>query len=151
MGEERFMLPTNATRQPPAKILVVDDDHDQANLLVQFLSQQGMVALSAYSGQECLEQVRRELIDVIVLDVSMPEMDGLEVCAALKQKLSTRAIPVILLTARGDVETRLAGVRLGVSELIMKPISGRDLLIHIETQVQTGRAARARGLDSTHN
>ena len=77
-------------------------------------------------------------------------MDGLQVCAALKKMESARAIPIILLTARDDVTTRLAGVELGVSEFIVKPASGRDLVSRIQTQVEASRKARAmeQSLDS---
>jgi two-component system OmpR family response regulator len=131
-------------------VLVVDDDPDLVDLLSQFLSRQGMTTLVASNGPQCLEIVQgSSLIDVIVLDIMMPGMDGLQVCAALKEIECARAIPIILLTARDDVETRLASVELGVSEFIVKPASGRDLVTRIQTQVEASRKARAmeRALD----
>jgi DNA-binding response OmpR family regulator len=124
-------------------VLVVDDDPDLVDLLSRFLSRQGMKTLIASSGLQCLEIVRAQpQIDAIVLDIMMPGMDGLQVCAALKQMETTRTIPIILLTARDDVATRLAGVELGVSEFIVKPASGRDLVARIQTQVEASRKAR---------
>ena len=124
-------------------VLVVDDDSAIVDLFSRFLSRQEMVALAAYSGQQCLERVRQHPVDVIVLDVIMPGMDGLAVCAALKEIASARFISVILLTAKDDTETCLAGKRLGVSEFVVKPASGKDLLARIQTQVQASRKARA--------
>jgi DNA-binding response OmpR family regulator len=125
-------------------VLVVDDDPDLIDLLSRFLSRQGMKTFVASSGPQCLEIVREQPhIDAIVLDIMMPGMDGLQVCSALKQIETARTIPIILLTARDDVATRLAGVELGVSEFIVKPASGRDLVARIQTQVEASRKARA--------
>ena len=123
-------------------VLVVDDDSAIVDLFSRFLSLQEMVALAAYSGQQCLDHVRQRPVDVIVLDVIMPGMDGLAVCAALKEIAAARFVPVILLTAKDDRETCLAGKRLGVREFVVKPASGKDLLARIQTQVQASRKAR---------
>ena len=94
-----------------------------------------MNALSAYNGRDCLEIVRNTAVDVIVLDVMMPGMDGPEVCAELK-KLAL-SIPIILLTAKDDMATRGAGMDLGVSEFVVKPVNNKDLLARIKTQIST--------------
>jgi CheY-like chemotaxis protein len=123
----------------------VDDNPEQVDILIRLLSGRGMVALSAYSGQQCLEIVRRRRrrpIDVIVLDVVMPEMDGFEVCAALKKRRASRSIPIILLTARDDMKVRQQAAGLGVSELVIKPTGLRDLFTRIQTQVEVSRQAR---------
>lgn len=134
---------TASIGDPAPAVLVVDDDPDLIDLLSRFLSRQGMKTFVASSGPQCLDIVRDSpSIDVIVLDIMMPGMDGLQVCAALKQIETARTIPVILLTARDDVATRLAGVELGVSEFIVKPASGRDLIARIQTQVEASRKAR---------
>lgn len=133
----------SASNTTPA-VLVVDDDPDLIDLLSRFLSRQGMKTFVALSGPQCLEIVREQPhLDAIVLDIMMPGMDGLQVCSALKQMETARTIPIILLTARDDVATRLAGVELGVSEFIVKPASGRDLVARIQTQVEASRKARA--------
>lgn len=124
-------------------VLVVDDDPDLIDLLSRFLSRQGMKTFVALSGPQCLEIVREQPhLDAIVLDIMMPGMDGLQVCSALKQMETARTIPIILLTARDDVATRLAGVELGVSEFMVKPASGRDLVACIQTQIEASRKAR---------
>jgi DNA-binding response OmpR family regulator len=116
-------------------VLVVDDNKDMVEILTRLLSRHGLNALFAYSGRECLEIVRSRPVDVIVLDVMMPGMNGLEVCAELKQ-LPTSP-PIILLTAKDDMATRAAGMALGVSEFVVKPINNRDLLARIQTQIST--------------
>jgi two-component system response regulator VicR len=118
-----------------ATVLVVDDNKDAVDILVRLLSHNGLTALRAYSGQECLDIVRNRAVDVILLDVMMPEMDGLQVCEELKQiALSPR---IILVTAKDDMATRAAGMALGVSEFVVKPVNNRDLLARIKTQLST--------------
>jgi DNA-binding response OmpR family regulator len=104
-------------------------------ILTRLLSRHGLHALHAYSGRECLDIVRNHVVDVIVLDVMMPGMDGLEVCKALKAMATPP--PVILLTAKDDMATRAAGMSLGVSEFVVKPVNNRDLLARIQTQLST--------------
>lgn len=127
----------------PPTVLVVDDYPDLVEMLSHFLSKKGIQVLAAYNGQECLDKVRQHVIDVIVLDVMMPGMNGLEVCAALREMAAGCSIPVILLTARDDMKTRLAGVALGVSEFVVKPVRGKDLLARIQTQIEVSRNMRA--------
>jgi DNA-binding response OmpR family regulator len=120
---------------PSATVLVVDDNKEVVDILSRLLSRHKLTALGAYSGPECLEIVRSHSVDVVILDVMMPGMDGLEVCEELK-RLSP-SLPVILLTAKDDMATRAAGMALGVSEFVVKPINNRDLLARIQTQINT--------------
>ena len=122
-------------------VLVVDDNKDAVDIVARLLSHNGIMALRAYSGQECLEIVRSRPVDVIVLDVMMPGMDGLEVCKHLKEIAS--APPIILLTAKDDMATRAAGMSLGVSEFMVKPVNNRDLIARIKTQLSTLEWERA--------
>jgi DNA-binding response OmpR family regulator len=116
-------------------VLIVDDNKDAVDIIARLLAQHGLTALRAYSGQECLELVRDNAVDVIVLDVMMPGMDGLEVCRHLKQVAPMP--PIILLTAKDDMATRSAGMALGVSEFVVKPVNNRDLIARIKTQLST--------------
>jgi DNA-binding response OmpR family regulator len=122
---------------PPATVLVVDDNTDTVDILTRLLLRHGMRTLTAYSGQECLDIVRHQAVDVILLDVMMPGMDGLEVCEELK-RLAAR-VPIILLTAKDDMATRAAGMALGVSEFVVKPVNHVDLLERIQTQLSVRR------------
>ncbi len=121
----------------PATVLVVDDNKDTVDILTRLLLRRGMTVLRAYTGSECLETVRSHPIDVILLDVMMPGMDGLEVCGELK-RLSP-ALPIILVTAKDDMTTRAAGMALGVSEFVVKPVNHADLLVRIQTQLSVRR------------
>jgi two-component system response regulator VicR len=114
-------------------ILVVDDNHAILEFLLLLLSKNGFHALGASSGRECLRKVQENEIDLIILDVMMPVMDGLEVCREVKKISPT--IPVILLTARDDMVTRAAAMDLGVSEFIAKPVNNADLLNRVRTQL----------------
>jgi DNA-binding response OmpR family regulator len=116
-------------------VLVVDDNKDAVDIVARLLAHHGITALRAYGGQECLDIVRSHAVDVIVLDVMMPGMDGLEVCKHLKE--ISPAPPVILLTAKDDMATRAAGMSLGVSEFMVKPVNNRDLIARIKTQLNT--------------
>lgn len=120
---------------PSATVLIVDDNKDAVDIIARLIAQHGLTALRAYSGQECLELVRDNAVDVIVLDVMMPGMDGLEVCRHLKQ--AAPMPPIILLTAKDDMATRSAGMALGVSEFVVKPVNNRDLIARIKTQLST--------------
>jgi DNA-binding response OmpR family regulator len=119
----------------PARILAVDDDPDALFILDRLLCRQGYRVFTANGGRAALETLEREPVDVIVLDVMMPDLDGLQVAAALRQSERTRGIPVILLTASCHTETRLAAMALGVSEFVTKPLNSRDLLARIRAQL----------------
>lgn len=116
-------------------VLVVDDNKGVLEFLLLLLSKHGLVAVGATGGVECLSIVKSRPVDLIVLDVMMPGMDGLEVARELKNICP--AVPVILLTARDDMNTRAAAMDLGVSEFVAKPVNNRDLLNRIRTQLRT--------------
>ncbi len=105
------------------------------------LTRQGYRCVSASDGPTALDKLAQEPIDVILLDVMMPVMDGLQVCERLRADTRLKEIPVILLTAKDDVDTRASGMRLGVSEYLTKPINRHELFNRIEAQLH----ARALG------
>lgn len=117
-----------ASQRPSFTVLVVDDDQAIVELIYKFLTKQGLEVVSAYDGQQCLEIVQRGGIDAVVLDIMMPGMSGLAVCATLRKLSATQAIPIIFLTAYDDPEIRLAGATLGGNAFLVKPIRGQDLL-----------------------
>lgn len=116
-------------------ILVVDDNKGVLDFVLLLLSKHEFSGVGAASGAQCLEIVRRQHVDLIILDVMMPVMDGLQVCQELK-KIAPE-IPVILLTARDDMVTRAAAMELGVSEFVAKPVNNRDLLTRVRTQLRS--------------
>lgn len=124
-------------------ILVVDDDPDTVVILARHLQREGFVALQAVSGPECLQLARENPVDVILLDLMMPEMDGFEVCRKLKEDPATAEIPVIMITARDDLDARAEGMRLGVSDFLAKPVFRRQLGNRIRAQLEMAADARA--------
>jgi CheY-like chemotaxis protein len=131
----------DASRQ--AQIMVVDDDADTVSILARHLEREGYSAIQAISGPECLRLVREHQVDVILLDLMMPGMDGFEVCRALKQNPETADIPIIMVTARDDLDARAEGMRLGVSDFLAKPVFRRQLANRIRNQLDLIAAGRA--------
>lgn len=125
------------------RIMVVDDDPDTVSILARHLQREGFVAIEAVSGAECLRLVREHPVDVILLDLMMPDMDGFEVCRALKDETGTAEIPVIMITARDDLDARAEGMRLGVSDFLAKPVFRRQLANRIRAQLEVVAAGRA--------
>jgi len=121
-------------QEPEPTILVVDDNNGVLEFLMLLLSKHGLSVIGASSGDQCLNIVKNRPVSLIILDVMMPAMDGLEVCRELKK--ITRSIPIILLTARDDMTTRAAAMDLGVSEFVAKPVNNRDLLSRVRIQLR---------------
>jgi len=119
------------------RILIVDDDPHAVEILTRMLVREGYSCVSAPSGPAALEKLRQQPVDVILLDVMMPEMDGLQVCERLRADAALREIPVILLTAKDDMETRSRGMALGVSEYLTKPVNKRELFTRIASQLHS--------------
>ena len=116
-------------------VLVVDDDRNAVDILHRLLTKEGFTVHCAAGGREALAQAAAHPVDVILLDVMMPDMDGFQVCEALRKNEATREIPIILLTAKDDMETRVVGMRLGVSEFLTKPINKIELFARLRAQM----------------
>src|SRR5258706_13621007 len=97
-----------------ARIMVVDDDPDTVTVLARYLQREGFGTVEALSGAQRLKLVGEHRVDVILLDLMMPEMDGFQVARALKNNPVTAEIPIIMVTARDDIESRSEGMRVGV-------------------------------------
>lgn len=119
-------------------ILIVDDELDMLELIGSFLQRQGFHVITANNGTGALHQLEKEAIDLVVLDIMMPDMDGFEVCQRIRQ---TSQIPILFLTARSYEEDRIKGLEIGADDYIMKPFSLRELAARIETTLR-----RIRGL-----
>ncbi len=123
-------------------ILVVDDDQLATKAVVQLLERRGFTMLTAPNGREGLRILANTPVDVLVLDVMMPEMSGLDVCRALRSDGRFAELPVILLTGCDDIETRAAGMKLGVSEFLCKPFAHHELIARINNQLEVRRIGR---------
>jgi two-component system phosphate regulon response regulator PhoB len=126
-----------------SKILVVDDEPEAVELLEFNLKQAGFDVTAAADGAEALKKARSVLPSLIVLDLMLPEIDGLEVCKMLRRDPATAAIPIIMLTAKAAEMDRIVGLELGADDYITKPFSPRELVLRIKKVLQRGRAAQA--------
>jgi DNA-binding response OmpR family regulator len=128
------------------QILVVDDDQDTVAILAHHLQREGFVPIQANSGAQCLKMVHENEVDVILLYLMMPDMDGFQVVKALRDDPETAEIPIIMITARDDMDARAEGMRLGVSDFLAKPVFRRQLASRVRAQlevVETSRSASA--------
>jgi len=115
------------------QVLVVDDEEDILNLIKTILSTQGYEVTTAQSGQEALEKLREKIPHLIILDVLMPEMDGYEVCRIIRKNPVYKHIPIIILTAKSNIEEEIEGWRLGIDEYKVKPFDPEELLAIVDT------------------
>jgi phosphate regulon transcriptional regulator PhoB len=113
------------------RVLIVEDEPDIRDLLVFHLEREGFQAVTCKSGTDALRLARSSPPDLILLDLMLPEMDGLEVCRRLRQEPATRALPIVMLTARGDEVDRVLGLELGADDYVVKPFSPRELVARI--------------------
>ena len=116
---------------PRERILVVDDEEDLLELVNYNLSKDGYRVRCVATGEEALAEARQSLPDLIVLDLLLPAVDGLEVCRRLKADSRTQHIPVIMLTAKGEESDMVAGLELGADDYVTKPFSPRVLLARV--------------------
>src|SRR5688572_21431548 len=115
-----------------ARILVVDDEPDAVELIAFNLKSAGHEVATADDGEEALRKARSNHPDLIVLDLMLPEVDGLEVCKALRSQPETRGIPIIMLTAKAGEVDRVLGLELGADDYLTKPFSPRELLLRVK-------------------
>lgn len=112
----------------PAKILIIDDDVELVTLLVDYFTLEGFEASPAHTGTEGLEILEHKQFDLIILDVMMPGISGVQTLQRIREKWRT---PVLMLTARGDPVDRILGLELGADDYVPKPCSPRELVAHI--------------------
>ncbi len=115
----------------PQKIMVVDDDPNALRLISYALHREGFDVVIAGSGQDALRLLEEQLVDLMVLDVMMPQMDGLEVCRRLRANPKTMRLPVIMLTAKAQVEDKIRGFEVGADDYITKPALPAELVARI--------------------
>jgi DNA-binding response OmpR family regulator len=124
-----------------SKILVVDDEPEAVELVEFNLRQAGYDVFTAADGAEALTKSRAKTPNLIVLDLMLPEMSGLEVCKTLRRDPATAAIPIIMLTAKAAEIDRVLGLELGADDYITKPFSPRELVLRVKKILNRGPAA----------
>lgn len=127
------------TRQP--LVLVVEDEPAQREVLAYNLGQEGYAVATAENGEEALIVVAEEMPDIILLDWMMPRLSGIEVCRRLKSQPATRAIPIIMLSARGEESERIRGLETGADDYMVKPFSVAELMARLRVQLRRVRPA----------
>ena len=113
------------------KILVVDDEQILVDTIAYNLQQAGYQVTTATDGTSALESARRETPDLVILDIMLPEMDGLEVCRLLRRENNTATVPIMMLTAKGDEIDKVVGLEVGADDYVTKPFGRRELLARV--------------------
>lgn len=133
-----------ASAAPKSRILVVDDEQDAVDLVAFNLKQAGFHVITAANGADALGKVQKFQPDLIVLDLMMPELDGLEVCKMLRRDSATAGIPLIMLTAKATEVDRILGLELGADDYVTKPFSPRELVLRVRNLLGRGKTRESR-------
>jgi DNA-binding response OmpR family regulator len=137
----------------PLAALLIDDDERLGAMMVEYLGAHGIAVTVAADGERGLAALARRRFDVVLLDVMLPGVDGLEVCRRLRASPDGAAVPVLMLTARGEDVDRIVGLELGADDYLAKPFNPRELLARIRALLRRaagpvpGRRLRVRGLE----
>jgi phosphate regulon transcriptional regulator PhoB len=123
------------------KVLIVEDEADIRELLEYSLTREGLEVITAGEGTAALALVRRKVPDLILLDLMLPGLDGLEICRRLKADDATRGIPVIMVTAKGDEADVVLGLGLGADDYIAKPFSPKELVARVQAVLRRTRSS----------
>jgi two-component system phosphate regulon response regulator PhoB len=123
------------------RILVVDDEPDVVHLVEYNLKAADYEVVTAADGEQALKKARAAMPNLIILDLMLPELDGLEVCKLLRRDQSTAAIPIIILTAKSAEMDRVLGLELGADDYLTKPFSPRELVLRVKRLLRSGSTA----------
>jgi DNA-binding response OmpR family regulator len=128
-------------------ILIVEDDPDIAQLIEHYLQKAGHTTERLASGNAVMPRLRQRPVDLVILDLMLPGMDGLLVCQAIRADPATAAVPVIMLTARGDESDRVSGLEIGADDYVTKPFSPKELSARVTALLRrTGRTPAPTGV-----
>src|SRR5262252_2342984 len=127
----------------PSRVLIVEDEPDIAGLLAFHLEREGYQVLRSRHGVDALQQVRARRPDLVLLDLMLPGIDGLEICRRLRQDPATASLPIVMLTAKGEEVDRVLGLELGADDYIVKPFSPKEVVARVRAVLR-----RSRGLDA---
>ncbi len=122
-----------------SRILIVEDDVDIANLVERYLRRAGHDADVVGAGDRALASARQRVPDLVVLDLMLPGLDGMEVCRTLRRDAATRTVPIIMLTARSEEADRIAGLQEGADDYVTKPFSAAELVARVDALLRRAR------------
>ena len=125
------------------RILVAEDDRDIADLIAHYLRKQGWEPHVVASGDEAVAYARRHSIDLVVLDLMLPGLSGLEVCRLLRGDKTTEALPIIMVTARAEETDRIVGLDIGADDYLAKPFSPNELIARVRALLRRSKRAEA--------
>ncbi len=128
--------PVGAGETPHAHLLVVDDNENNRDIVSRLLEREGYEVSTAENGAQALERIKTQPPDLVLLDVMMPVMDGIEACKRLKDDPDTRLIPIVIMTALGQVEDRVRAIQAGADDFLTKPVNRDELLARIQTSLR---------------
>ncbi len=131
------------SKAPKPHILVVEDDEDILELVLYNLKKEGYLLTSAMTGEKALQCVEEDPPNLMLLDLMLPELDGLKVCRRLKRDPETASIPIVMLTAKGEESDIIAGLEMGADDYITKPFSPRVLIARIRAVLRRHRRGMA--------
>jgi phosphate regulon transcriptional regulator PhoB len=131
------------------KILVVDDEKDIVELISYNLEQEGFAVIKAYDGQMAWERVKTAKPDLVVLDLMIPGIHGLEVCKLIRRDAATGTLPIIMLTAKSDQVDKILGLELGADDYITKPFNVRELIARIRAVLRRYEGRQQKELSET--
>jgi len=137
-----LLFPVRMTEMS-TRVLVVEDDPDIAELVARYLEKAGYAATRVSSGRDALDAVRAKAPDLIVLDVMLPHVDGLEVCRLLRANDHTASIPIIMLTARAEESERIVGLEMGADDYLAKPFSPNELVARVRALLRRAQRVDA--------
>ena len=126
-----------------SRVLIVEDDSDIAELVARYLDKAGFSTERAASGREALQTIAAKPPDLVILDLMLPHVDGLEVCRLVRASDATAAVPIIMLTARAEESERIVGLELGADDYLAKPFSPNELVARVRALLR--RAQRGSG------
>ncbi len=130
------------------RVLIIEDDRDIIELVRYNLEQEGFSLGSARDGLSGLEQVKKSPPDVLLLDLMLPKLSGLEICKAIRRDEKLNRLPILMLTARGDESDRVIGLELGADDYVTKPFSPRELVARVKALLRRTEAGGAEAKES---
>lgn len=132
------------------KVLIVEDEQDILQLVTHYLEKEGFRPITATSGLDALKKVKEEKPDLVVLDLMLPEMDGLEVCKRLRSMPGTALLPILMLTAKAEEADTIVGLELGADDYVTKPFSPKALVARVKALLRRIARAPADGPEVHH-
>jgi phosphate regulon transcriptional regulator PhoB len=124
----------------PTRIIIVDDEKDIVDLISYNLEKEGFVTIKAYDGESALELAKARKPDLVVLDLMLPGIRGLEVCKFIRKNPATETLPIIMLTAKGDQVDKILGLEMGADDYITKPFNVKELIARIRAVLRRAEA-----------